>query len=75
MIHLTENGHLKIVAWVELDVSTETKLQRSKVNLFTKSKQLKKRLIWLTSDVRVLNTRNYHNEIPGMSIQLAGDNA
>lgn len=68
--HLNEGGQLKIVAWVELDVSTENLLQRAKVNIYTRKRELRKRLTWLTSDVQILNTRNYKNEVKGLHVQL-----
>lgn len=68
--HLNEGGQLKIVAWVELDVSTENLLQRAKVNIYTRKRELRKRLTGLTSDVQILNTRNYKNEVKGLHVQL-----
>jgi len=63
--HLNHGGVLKVVAWVELDVSTENRLNRAKINIGTKRNELRKRLTWLTSDVQILNTRDYRDEIEG----------
>ena len=68
--YLRKNGELKVVAWVELDVSTEVLLERSKVNMSVRRKVLRKRLTWLTSDVQVMNTRNCHDELPGVTVGL-----
>ncbi|MBD3589518.1 hypothetical protein [Bacteroides sp. GM023] len=68
--HLIENGNLKVIAWVELDVSTENLLRRAKTNMSTKRKELRKRLTWLTSDVDILNTRAYNNELEGIKVNL-----
>ena len=67
--YLRKNGELKVVAWVELDVSTEVLLERSKVNMSVRRKVLRKRLTWLTSDVQVMNTRNCHDELPGITVE------
>ena len=68
--HINSNKNLKVMAWVELDTSTETALNRSKVNISTRRKVLRKRLAWLTSDVIVYNTKNYNNELEGVEISL-----
>lgn len=68
--HINQNGDLKVIAWVELDVSTENLLLRAKTNIYTRKRDLRKRLTWLTSDVHVLNTRNYENELDGMEVRL-----
>lgn len=68
--HLNDNGNLKVIAWVELDVSTENLLRRAKTNMSTRRKELRKRLTWLTSDVDILNTRAYNNELEGMEVSL-----
>ena len=69
--YLRKNEELKVVAWVELDVSTEVLLERSKVNMSVRRKALRKRLTWLTSDVQVMNTRNCHDELPGITVGLS----
>lgn len=69
--HLNNKRNLKVIAWVEIDVSTQNLLERSKVNISTRRNELRKRLTWLTSDVQVLNTQNYHNELEGMEVLLA----
>lgn len=68
--HLNQGEALKVIAWVELDVRTQTLLNRAKINMGTRRKELKKRLTWLTSDVQILNTRNYANEIEDMEVTL-----
>lgn len=68
--HINNNKNLKVVAWVELDTSTETALNRSKVNISTRRRVLRKRLAWLTSDVLILNTKKYNNELEGVEISL-----
>ncbi len=70
MAHLNKKGNLKVITWVELDVSTENLLQRAKTNMSVKRKELRKRLIWLTSDVDILNTCNYDNKLEGMEVSL-----
>lgn len=69
--HLNKDQVLKIIAWVELDVSTINFLRRAKVNINTRKKELRKRLTWLTSDVQILNTKNYDNEVEGVEVLLA----
>lgn len=69
--HLNQGEALKVIAWVELDVHTETLLSRAKINMGTRRRELKKRLTWLTSDVQILNTRNYANEIEGMEVTMS----
>lgn len=68
--HINQDKALKIIAWVELNVSTTNFLNRAKVNISTRQKELRKRLTWLTSDVQILNTTNYHNELDGVSVSL-----
>lgn len=68
--HLNKKGTLRVIAWVELDVSTENLLQRAKMNMSVKRKELRKRLIWLTSDVDILNTCNYAYQLEGMEVSL-----
>ena len=68
--HIIRNGDLKIVAWVELDVSTERRLQRAKINMGTRREVLRKRLKWLTSDVQILNTRSYGNDVEGLVVNM-----
>ena len=68
--HLNQGKPLKVIAWVELDVHTQTLLSRAKINIGIKRQELRKRLTWLTSDVQVLNTRNYAHEIEGMEVAL-----
>lgn len=68
--HLNKNGNLKVIAWMELDVSTENLLKRAKTNMSVKRKELRKRLIWLTSDVDVLNIHNYDNGLQGMEVSF-----
>lgn len=70
MEHLNDNGNLKVIAWVELDVSTENLLRRAKTNMSAKRKELRKRLTWLTSNVDILNTRAYNNELAGMEVNF-----
>lgn len=60
-------GHL-VNKYVELDTLTETLLQRAKTNMVTRQKELRGRLTWLTSNVRILNTRNYNNEVESMEV-------
>lgn len=67
---IIRNEGLKIVAWVELDVSTEQRLQRAKINMGTRRKVLRKRLTWLTSDVQILNTRSYGNDVEGLMVVI-----
>lgn len=69
--HLVENGSLKVIAWVELDVSTENLLRRAKTNMSIKRKELRKRLTWLTSDVDILNTNSYSGELKGVEVQFS----
>ncbi len=66
--HLNKEKDLKVIAWVELDVSTTNFLQRANVNISTKRNVLRKRLTWLTSDVQILNIQNYNNELEGMEV-------
>lgn len=66
--HLNKEKDLKVIAWIELDVSTENFLKRANVNISTKRNELKKRLTWLTSDVQILNIQNYNNELEGMEV-------
>lgn len=66
--HLNKEKTLKVIAWVELDVSTTTLLRRANVNMGTRKKELRKRLTWLTSDVQILNIQNYNNELEGMEV-------
>lgn len=66
--HLNNDKNLKIIAWIELDVSTQILLKRASVKISTIRNILRKRLTWLTSDVQILNTRNYKNELPGMEV-------
>ena len=68
---LKKNNSLKIIAWVELDVSIENLLARAKVNIHTRRNELRKRLTWLTSDVQIMNTKKYDNEITGMEVYIA----
>ncbi|MDE5710061.1 hypothetical protein [Bacteroides sp.] len=66
--HLNKGKALKVIAWVELDVSTTNLLRRANVNMNTREKELRKRLKWLTSDVQILNTQNYNKEWEGMEV-------
>ena len=68
--HLKNEKDLKVIAWVELDVSTENLLARARFNISAKRNELRKRLTWLTSDVQILNTKNYHNELEGMEVSI-----
>lgn len=68
--HLNNKKNLKVVSWVELDTSTEISLKRANVNMSTRRNILRKRLIWLTSDVRILNTKNYNNELDGVEVSV-----
>ena len=68
--HLNNEKDLKVIAWVELDVSTENLLKRANFKISIKRNELRKRLTWLTSDVQILNTKNYNNELEGMEVQL-----
>lgn len=58
--HLNKGKTLKVIAWVELDVSMENLLKRANVNINVRRNELRKRLTWLTSDVQILNTKNYN---------------
>lgn len=69
--HLNKEKNLKVIAWVELDVSTTNLLKRANVNINTRRYELRKRLTWLTSDVHILNTKNYNNELEGIDVSLA----
>lgn len=69
--HLNKEKTLKVIAWVELDVSTTNLLQRANVKISTKRNELRTRLTWLTSDVQILNTQNYNNELEGMEVSPA----
>lgn len=66
--HINNNKSLKVIAWVELDVSIENLLARAKINMHTRRNELRKRLTWLTSDVQIMNTKKYNNEIAGMEV-------
>lgn len=68
--HLNNEKDLKVIAWVELDVSTANLLERANFKISIKRNELRKRLTWLTSDVQILNTQNYNNELEGMEVQL-----
>lgn len=70
--HLNKNGHLKVIAWIELDVSTENLLKRAKMNMSVRRKDLRKRLVWLTSDVDILNTCNYDRMVNGLTVNIQG---
>ena len=59
---------MKVIAWVELDVSIENLLARTKINMHTRRHELGKRLTWLTSDVQIMNTKKYDNETIGMEV-------
>lgn len=54
----------------ELDVNTENVLLRAKTNLYTRKRKLRKHLTWLTSDVRIMNTKNYNNEVEGLEVYI-----
>lgn len=69
--HISQKKNLKVIAWVELDVSTENFLDRAKANMNVRKQALRKRLTWLTSDVQILNTKNYNNDIEGMEVSIA----
>lgn len=68
--HLNKGKILKVIAWVELDISTTNILRRTNVNINTRKKELRKRLTWLTSDVQILNTKNYNNELDGLEVSI-----
>ncbi|MCG0318403.1 hypothetical protein [Phocaeicola vulgatus] len=68
--HLKDEKNLKVIAWVELDVSTTNLLERANFKISAKRNELRKRLTWLTSDVQILNTKNYNNELEGMEVAL-----
>lgn len=68
--HLNNEKSLKVIAWIELDVSTTNLLKRANFKISTKRNELRKRLTWLTSDVQILNTKNYNNELEGMEVSL-----
>jgi len=70
--HLNKNGHLKVIAWIELDVSTENLLKRAKINMSVRRKDLRKRLVWLTYDVDILNTCNYDRMLKGLTVSIQG---
>lgn len=65
---LNKGKTLKVIAWVELDVSMENLLKRANVNINVRRNELRKRLTWLTSDVQILNTKNYNNELEGVEV-------
>lgn len=69
MEHLGHGGTLKIIAWIEVDESTEVLLARAKVNMSTKRKMLRNRLKWLTSDVEILNVGRRRGELAGMEVE------
>jgi hypothetical protein len=66
--HLNKDKALKVIAWVEMDISTANLLKRANVNMSTRRNELRKRLTWLTSDVQILNIQNYHSELEGMEV-------
>lgn len=66
--HLNKDKALKVIAWVEMDISTANLLKRANVNMSTWRNELRKRLTWLTSDVQILNIQNYHSELEGMEV-------
>ena len=68
--HLNTNKKMIVIAWVELDVNTENLLLRAKTNLYTRKRELRKHLTWLTSDVQIMNTKNYNNEVEGMEVYI-----
>ena len=68
--HLNKEKKLKVIAWVELDVSTENLLKRANFNIGTRRNALRKRLTWLTSDIQILNTKSYNNELEGMEVSV-----
>ncbi len=65
---LNKDKALKVIAWVEMDISTANLLKRANVNMSTRRNELRKRLTWLTSDVQILNIQNYHSELEGMEV-------
>lgn len=68
--HMSVNGRVQVVAWLELDASTEVMLERAKANMSTRRKELRKRLLWLTSEVDILNTKSYSNELRGVQVVI-----
>lgn len=68
--HLNKNKPLKIVAWVELDVSTAARLDRAKSKMKIKRDNLRKHFTWLTSDVQLLNVKNYDHKLDGVDVTL-----
>ncbi|WP_270399363.1 hypothetical protein [Bacteroides nordii] len=65
---MNKDKALKVIAWVEMDISTANLLKRANVNMSTRRNELRKRLTWLTSDVQILNIQNYHSELEGMEV-------
>ena len=53
-----------------MDVSTENLLKRANFNIGTRRNALRKRLTWLTSDIQILNTKSYNNELEGMEVSV-----
>lgn len=68
--HLNKNGSLKVIAWVELNVSTENMLRRAKTNMSTRRKELRKRLTWLTSDVDIMNVSANDDALEGVKVNF-----
>lgn len=68
--HIGNNGKLQIIAWLEIDTPTATMLDRAKVTMSVKRKELRKKLLWLTSDIDVLNTRSYQDEWKGIRVAV-----
>lgn len=68
--HLNKNGSLKVIAWVELDVSTDNMLRRAKTNMSIRRKELRKRLTWLTSDVDIMNVSANDDALEGVKVNF-----
>ena len=66
--HLNKGKTLNVIACVELDVSMENLQKRANVNKNVRRNELRNRLTWLTSDVQILNTKNYNNEMQGVEV-------
>lgn len=69
--HIKDNKKVRIIAWLEIDESTEVMLRRAKVQMSIRRKELRKILLWLTSDIDILNTKSYNNEINGISVAIS----
>ena len=68
MEHVVCGGTLKIVAWIEVDESTEVMLARAKMNMSTRRKMLRNRLKWLTSNVEIFNVKSNGDMMAGLDV-------